>query len=169
MNQIIPNSFDDFVREEAAKDDNIEQESKEKDLHQKFEEERLEWTNKIKEMSQRLKKVFEINELMTEIYTERQRAVEYHHYLISLFIKINKVYKQKYSKQYDYYTFTSQKRFPNDRNKEIQILSDLSNIVEKKEILNSHIKFIEKTIGTLDNMIFGIKHRIEIEQISRGK
>ena len=60
--QIIPSSFDEFVKEE--KEDIFveqwkEEEKKEQEsLEDRFGRERLEWTEKIRDMSKQLKKVF---------------------------------------------------------------------------------------------------------------
>lgn len=158
----IPSSFDEFFQDTEKKEEKSP-------LEERISKERLEWSNKIEEMSQRMRKVFELNELMTYVYTERQRAVEYYHYLISILSKINRSYRKKWSEKYNYYSFISQKRFPNEKTKELQILSELDDIVRKRDIIDNHSKFIERTIGTIDNIIYGIKYRIEIEQIARGK
>lgn len=160
----IPNSFDDFFKDEKK-----EKGEEKSILEERLQNERLEWSNKIEGMSKRMKKIFELSELMTYVYTERQRAVEYYHYLISILSKLNKSYRKQWTEKYDYYSFVSQKRFPNEKTKEIQILSEISDIVRKREAIDNHSHFIESTIKTIDNIIYGIKYRIEIEQIARGK
>jgi len=138
-------------------------------LEERFNRERLEWNEKIKDMSVKMKQVFEIPELMTYLYTERQRAVEYYHYLISLMIGMNKKYNAAYAERFDFYTNKSQVRYPNESTKYNRILVDLADQVEKRAMLDNHSKFMDKTISTLDNLIFAIPKRVEIEQISRGK
>lgn len=153
------------IDELINKEDSKEKES----LEGRFNKERIEWTNKIQNMSQKMKDIFKVSELMTEIYTERQRAVEYNHYLLTLLSKIIKKYRNQFSEKYDYYSWQSQKRFPNEKTKELKILSEISDLIEKKEALDIHVKFMQQTIGTIDNLIYGIKYKVEIEQISRGK
>ena len=171
---IIQGSFDDFVKddsggnlmEEAWKE---EEKKEEESLNNRFSRERDEWTVKIQNMSQRLKKVYEIQELLVDVYTERQRAIEYNHYLISLMNRVNISYRKVYSQKYEFYSFQAQKRFPNEATKNNQILSEMEEIVSKKDSLSNHAKFMEDTTKTIDSLIFGIKYRIEIEQMSRGK
>ena len=160
----IPLSFDDFVNPEAPS--GIEGETS---LDKKFSQEREEWTEKIKTISLTLRNVLEISDLMTYIYTERQRAVEYYHYLATIYGRVNRVWRKAYSEKYDFHTYKSQKRFPNERAKEIHIFAELNDLVKKRETIENHMKFIDRSIGTIDNIIFGIKYRLEIEQISRGK
>jgi hypothetical protein len=141
----------------------------EESLEDRFSRERKEWDTKIAEMSTKMKQIFEIPELMTYLYTERQRAVEYYHYLISLMIGMNKTYNRAYAEKYDYYTNKVQVRYPNESTKHNRILVDLQDLVEKRAIVDNHSKYMDKTISTLDNIIFAIPKRVEIEQISRGK
>jgi len=147
---------------------NTELEEKES-LEIRFAKERLDWSNKIAELSGKMKKIFDIPILMTDIYTERQRCVEYYHYLITLLIQINREYKKQYSERHDYWTHKSQLRYPNESSKNMKISHELADIVTKRETLDNHAKFILSTISTIDNIIYAIPKRVEVEQISRGK
>lgn len=142
---------------------------KEETLVAKFERERLEWTTRINDMSSQMKKMTDLAELMTNVYTERQRSVDYYHYLISILIKINRKYRKDYADRYDFWSFKSQIRYPNESGKVNKILTELAEILEKRDLIESHSKFIDKTTSTLDNLIYAIPKRIELEQISRGK
>lgn len=148
---------------------NPEEEPKKESLEEKFAKERLEWSGKVAEMSQQMKSVLKVSELMTEVYTERQRCVEYYHYLISILIKINKEYRRQWSEKHDYWTWKSNIRYPNENSKNNKIQVELADILEKRELIDNHSKFIDKTASTIDNLIYAIPKRIEIEQISRGK
>jgi hypothetical protein len=163
----IPNSFDDFVQ--GIPEENDKTKTEEVTLDKKLAGERLEWTNKIISMSEKMKKLPDLAVLQTIVYTERQRAVEYYHYLLSLISYINKGYRKKFAEKYDYYTYQSQKRFPNERVKELQIMAELGDTMHKKEQIENHSKFMDKTISTIDNIIYGIKSRLEIEQFLSGR
>lgn len=142
---------------------------KEESLEDKFSKERLAWSDKIATMSEQMKSVLKVSELMTDIYTERQRCVEYHHYLISILIKINKQYRKSYSERWDFWSYKSQIRYPNNTAQDNKIKTELADILEKRELIDNHAKFMDKTCSTIDNLIYAIPKRIEIEQISRGK
>jgi len=160
----IPDSFDEILKnEEKVK------EEEQLSLEEKFAKERLEWSGKIQNMSKNLKDVMKLADLQVDIYTERQRAVEYYHYLISILKGLGRSYTKQYSDKYDFYSFEGQKRFANEKSKELKILSDISEIVRKREIVENHCKFIDNTIKTIDNLIYGIKYRVDIEQIARGR
>jgi hypothetical protein len=148
---------------------NIIHPPKEETLEEKFARERLEWSQKIEDMSAKMKNVMAVAELMTTLYTERQRAVEYYHYLISMLIPMNRKYNAAYAERFDYYTTKVQVRYPNEATKHNRIQVDLADMIEKRAMVDNHSKFIDKTISTIDNIIFAIPKRVEIEQISRGK
>lgn len=141
---------------------------KEISLEEKFANERLEWSAKIDEMTKKVKPVFEIPELMTYLYTERQRAIEYYHYLVSLMISMNRKYNAAYMERQEYYTTKAQIRYPNESTKHTKILVDLADMVEKRAAVDNHSKFMTQTIATIDNVIWAIPKRVEIEQIARG-
>lgn len=166
-------SFDEFAKEDKDNDfileSKKEQKIEHKTLEYTFKEERQSWTKKIQEMSIMIKQIGSMQELLTTVYTERQAAVEYYHYLISLMNRVNVIYRKIYAQKYEHYSFVSQKRFPNENVKNNQILSEMEEVVQKKDALANHAKFMEGTQKTMDNLIFGIKYRIEIEQINRGK
>jgi len=166
MTEIIPDNFDEFMKPAP---ESAEEKTEKQTLEDRFAGERFTWSAKLKEMSSKLRKALDVAELMTEIYTERQRALEYYHYLISLLIKINKNYKKSYAERHEYYSYKAQQLLSNERQKEARIQADLGDLIEKREILDNHAKFMDGTVKTIDNLIFGMKTRIDIEQIARGK
>lgn len=164
----IPASFDEFLNPEPTTESQKDKTEKET-LEDRFARERLNWGGKIKELSQKLRKALDVAELMTEIYTERQLALEYYHYLISLLIKVNKKYNKSYSDKYKFYKYESQERLPSDKLIQIRINTELQDIKERREVFDNHAKFMDGTVKTIDNIIFGMKSRIDVEQIARGK
>lgn len=145
------------------------EENKKESLDEQFTRERLEWSTKVTNMGLQMKKVSNIPELMTDVYTERQLCVEYYHYLISVLIKLNKQYKKEYAIKYDYWSFKSQIRYPNESAKNNKIQTELADMLMQRETVENHSKYIDKTISTIDNIIYAIPKRVELEQISRGK
>ena len=164
----IPDNFDDFMNPNPVTESQKDKSEKET-LEDRFGRERIEWGGKIKGMSQKLRKTLDVAELMTEVYTERQLALEYYHYLISLLIRVNKKYNRSYSDKYKFYKYESQERLPSDKLIQIRINRELQDIKERREVFDNHAKFMDGTIKTIDNIIFGMKSRIDVEQIARGK
>ena len=71
--------------------------------------------------------------------------------------------------QWNFWTYKSNIKYPNAGALNNKIQTELADILEKRELLENHSKFIDKTTGTIDNLIYAIPKRIEVEQISRGK
>ena len=164
---ILPDSFDEFVKDEI-KTNQAGVDDKQQSLDDLYRKERLKWSDDIKAMTIRLKNVMEIQLLMVDVYSERQRAVEYYHYLISLLIGVNKSYRRKYAERFKHYTDSIQIRVNKDQINNL-INNDVESLALHREKLENHAKFMNNTVSTIDNIIYGIKYRIEIEQISRGK
>ena len=164
---VLPSSFDDFMNPQT--ETTKEEETEKQTLEKRFEGERFQWGGKVKGMSSKIKSLQDLSDLQVEVYSERQRALEYYHYIISLLIKVNKVYNKQYSEKYKFYKYQSQERIPNENLIKIRINSELEDLKEKREILDNHAKFMDGTVKTIDNIIFGIKTRVEVEQIGRGR
>jgi hypothetical protein len=136
-------------------------------LAARFRKEREEWISKIQDFSDNLRTVSQIGELMVEVYSQRQIAVEYSHTLMSHIIKINKIYREKKHEKYIYYTQNYDVRLDKDA-REGHIGYDLTEIIEKRDMVQNHLEYFRETIKTIDNIIFGIKHRISLEEYRRG-
>lgn len=132
----------------------------------KFSSERKYWTELITSMSQRLKNIYELADLQVDLYSQRQIAVDYTHELLTFISKLNSIYRSKKNDRWDYYTRNYDLRLDKEP-KETKIAVDLSEIVERREHLQTHLDFMRETIRTIDTMCFGIKHRIQLEDYKR--
>jgi len=147
----------------------VPKEEPKESIDKQFERERKEWGEKVTNMNKLMKGMGPLSELMLDVYTERQISLDYHHYLISKLIKLNRKYRLQYDERWHHWTFKSQIKYPNNNALANKIQSELGDLVETRELVENHIKFMDKTMGTIDNLIYAIPKRIEIEQISRGK
>lgn len=130
-------------------------------IKERFIEERGKWKEKVVDMAKRMKSMSELAELQVDLYTYRQEAIEYYYNLNLAVIKLEK----KYSKL--------KRRLVEELNdKDIRYgKTDMNVIVDGAaadhkhhiEIVKSQASYLHETVKTIDNMIFGIKHRIEIE------
>jgi len=141
---------------------------KEESLAEQFERERVEWNEKIKSMSAQIKKTLDMAGLMTTVYSDRQQCLEYYHYLLSILIRLNVRYRKEYAEKYDFWTTKSQIRYPNESTKVNKILSEMSKIHEEREVVENHAKYIKSTCDTIDNIIYAIPRRIDLEHLARG-
>jgi hypothetical protein len=137
------NSNQDLEQKQASSNDT---------LAARFRKEREEWISKIQEFSDNLRTVSQIGELMVEVYSQRQIAVEYSHTLMSHIIKINKIYREKKHEKYIYYTQNYDVRLDKDA-REGHIGYDLTEIIEKRDMVQNHLDYFRETIKTIDNII----------------
>ena len=138
-------------------------------LSKQFEAERADWKEKVANLNKKMKNIMSVSELMTEVYTERQLCLEYYHYLVSKLVEVNREYRRRYAERHDFWSYKSNIRYPNETSKNNKIQVELADLLQKRELIENHSKYILRTVETIDNIIYAIPRRIEIEQIARGK
>lgn len=124
---------------------------------------RLEWTQKIKELTDQLKRGINLEEVSSYTLSYRQILVEH---LASMSNRIrtqkstvDRKYKEKWLEYYNYdYKLT-------DKQKERFIDADLADDKHMLDLLESQKSFLEGSIKTLDNMGFAIKNRLDMSRI----
>lgn len=124
---------------------------------------RLEWTQKIKELADNLKKGINLEEVSSYTLSYRQILVEH---LASMSNRIrtqkstvDRRYKEKWLEYYNYdYKLT-------DKQKERFIDADIADEKHMLDLLDSQKSFLEGSIKTLDNMGFAIKNRLDMSRI----
>lgn len=130
-------------------------------IKERFIEERSKWKDTVVGMAKRMKSISDLAELQVDLYTYRQEAIEYYYNLNLAVIKLEK----KYSKL--------KRRLVEELNdKDVRYgKTDMNTIIDGAaadhkhhiELVKSQSSYLYETVKTIDNMIFGIKHRIEIE------
>ena len=124
---------------------------------------RTEWTDKIKDLTVKLKRGIGLEEVSSYTLSYRQILVEQ---LATMCSKIRsqkstcqKAYKAKWIEYYNFdYKLT-------DKQREKFIDADISDEKQVLDLLDSQKNFIEGSIKTLDNMGFAIKNRLDIEKL----
>ena len=146
---------------------NVQASSDQVSYVERFESERTEWTSEIRAISARFKNIDEMMDVQVDLYSKRQQGVEYMHQLMVLQSRLKKTWLAEYKKAYDGLIMDQDYRYSE---KERQRIAEekTSNSKLKLDILQTHVDFFRETIKTIDNMIFGVKHRLEIEDFKRG-
>ena len=124
---------------------------------------RLDWTQKIKELADQLKRGINLEEVSSYTLSYRQILVEH---LASMSNRIrtqrttvDQKYKQKWLEYYNFdYKLT-------DKQRERFIDADLADDKHMLDLLESQKSFLEGSIKTLDNMGFAIKNRLDMSRI----
>ena len=150
----------------AGKPEDIKRDQREETIQERFYRERREWETKVKGLSKRIKDINEIAELQVDVYSSRQELVEYYHYLISLVSAKNAELRKKKRERLEFYT-TGYDYKLDKQEKEMYIQVDLEDMYIIRDEMENHMKYISATMNTIDNIIFGIKHRITLEEYKR--
>ena len=124
---------------------------------------RLDWTDRIKNLAIQLKNGVNLEEVSSHTLSYRQILVE-NLSTMGNRIKtqkgvVDRKYKDKWLEYYSYdYKLT-------DKQKERFIDADLADDKQMLSILESQKSFLEGSIKTLDNMGFAIKNRLDMSKI----
>lgn len=132
-----------------------------------FEQERTEWKEKIQVISLSLKSIRTVAEAQVELFSSRQILLEYSYKLAQIVSKLATRERQARASKLKEYATNSDIRYGSNETK-VLIESDISEILEKIQLVEGHRKFIDQTIQTVDHMLYGIKSRIALEEYLRG-
>ena len=141
--------------------------SSKKGILQQFEEERLKWKEDIEDIAGRFKKIEDMVEVQVDLYSQRQVATEYVYQLVTTYSKFKKVYNAEWQKWYEHFTNNVDTR-PSEKEKAKLIDDKTGDSKLRLEVIQTHIDYMRETVKTIDNMIFGVKHRLDIENFRRG-
>jgi hypothetical protein len=136
-------------------------------IYARLKKEREEWGEKINDMTERLRDIYKLSDLLTDLYSSRQIAVEMAHAMMTHLSKVNRIYRERKAERYNYYTRNYDIRLDKDP-KMLFIDVDLADIVERRELLQNHLEFFRETVKTVDTLCYGIKHRMSLEEYRRG-
>ena len=132
-----------------------------------FNRERTEWTERIRELSIRMKNIREIAEVQVDLYSDRQKLLEYAYKLGQIVSNQNAKYRSDRRTKMVYYSEEHNVRYGSNEKTSL-IEGDLSDLKKKIDIVDNHVSFVNETIKTVDHMLYGIKSRISLEEFMRG-
>jgi hypothetical protein len=137
------------------------------DYKEMFDNERAEWTEKIQVVSLNLKDIKTVAKAQVDLFSYRQILLEYSFKLAGIISKLNSRYRNDKSRKLREYSENTDVRYGANE-KTVLIEGDLIQVTEKIEIVEGHRKFIDQTVQTVDHMLYGIRHRIMLEDYLRG-
>jgi len=145
---------------------NQENSSEKESITTRFDRERREWQEKIAGLTQRMYDMGQVSDVLVDVLSQRQVALEYTHTLMQLITSINAKLKKLKKERFIYYTQESDYRLDKEpRNMFIDV--DLEKHVKTLETFSTHLSYMRGTVDSLDHMYYGIKWRIELEQYRR--
>lgn len=142
-------------------------ESQKVDYIKLFDQERNEWKEKIQIISLGLKNIRTVADAQVDLFSSRQILLEYSYKLAQIVSKLASRERQARASKLREYSTNSDVRYGSNETK-VLVESDISEILEKIQLVEGHRKFIDQTIQTVDHMLYGIKSRIALEEYLRG-
>ena len=150
---------------------NVQQESVQQNkppLQIHIEEREKEWLIKISKLNEQLKNLEGIRDLQTTIVTERQIAVDYYYKVLRMLSTLNKEYRPKYVDTYDYFKTRSDIRLNSDQAIAAHVQGKLASSLMDIELMNNHAKYMQETIKSIDDIIYAIQNRLQLEKLIKG-
>jgi len=138
-------------------------------LEQKFENQRKTYTNEIVAGIQLLKSIKTLTEAKVLFLSLRQRVLEDNHTIIENYNKFSRKYRElKSSKLLDISTNMQVRLNEREKEKFLDGMPDLSKLKAATETLDAQSKFLSETMKTVDQILFGMKSRIDVEKLLMG-
>lgn len=138
-----------------------------KDFARDFQLEREEWTEKIRTLSIRMKNIKELADVQVDLYSSRQILLEMYSKLGQVMVKLNAKYRKDKADRLRYYSESVQVKYgANEKTPLIE--GDLSELKERMDLVDGQISFFNETMKTVDHMLYGIRHRIMLEDYLRS-
>ncbi len=126
------------------------------------------WLKIITDLNTRMKKIENLPDIQGELFVQRQICVDYYYKVLRMISEQQKQYRPKYAAKYNDYKMRSQIRYNSDAAINAQIQSDLSGLLCDIELMNNHGKYMQETLRTLDDMIYSINNRIQLEKLIKN-
>lgn len=127
------------------------------------------WTSIIKDLNDQMKNLPSIDQLMNEIYYKRQEALDLYFGTNRVLAERTRDYKSKAAQIYlALKSGQANLRFTNEQAITLQIESRLVAEKETLDVMNNFVKFMEETVKTIDNIIFGINYKIKVHEMMNG-
>lgn len=132
-------------------------------ISKKFQDRRAEVSKEIYENIEKLSNLKTLKEAQVNMLSLRQRLLEDNHTLLEHVTLIRKKYRDERSLEMENISRNLQIRYQaNEKN--VVIDGRTSSTKESLEIFENQITFFNESIKTIDNIIFGIKTRLDIEK-----
>jgi len=140
--------------------------SAEQKITKQFDEEMEKWGGIIYSMSHRMTDISKCIDVQMDLFDNRHRVIDRKHKLLRQLSKFEKKYKEKYAERLKYYTTGYDRKLTTGERAQMAD-ADTSTMKYNIELLENHINQIDQTFKLIENMIFGLAHRIKLEEYLR--
>jgi len=132
-------------------------------LSEKFRKERDNYSLEIRRNIEKLNNIKDLKEAQIYFLSTRQRLLEDNHTLIDTLSKLKKSYREKRGKEWE--NVSNQNIRYQSQEKKVIVEGKTANMEETVEIIENQIAFMDGSIKTVDNVLFGLKTRLDLEKL----
>lgn len=132
-------------------------------LSEKFKLERDNYSLEIRRNIEKLNNIKDLKEAQIYFLSTRQRLLEDNHTLIDTLSKLKRSYKEKKGKEWE--NVSNQNIRYQSQEKKVIVEGKTANMEETVEIIENQIAFMDGSIKTVDNVLFGLKTRLDLEKL----
>lgn len=134
-----------------------------KSLSDKFKIERDNYSLEIRRNIEKLNNIKDLKEAQIYFLSTRQRLLEDNHTLIDTLSKLRRSYREKKGKEWE--NVSNQNIRYQSQEKKVIVEGKTANMEETVEIIENQISFMDGSIKTVDNVLFGLKTRLDLEKL----
>lgn len=139
------------------------QENTKNKISEKFQARRKEVSSEIYENIEKLSNLKTLKDAQVNMLSLRQRLLEDNHTLLEHITMLRRKFREEKSTEMENLSRNLQLRYQSNE-KNVVIDGRTSSTKEYLEIFENQINFFNESIKTIDNIIFGIKTRLDIEK-----
>ena len=167
LNEIDQDFFKQDLIEETSRNEIKDMSDNESNIQKVVVNEQEKFSQLIREMAYKFRNVEDFVQLQVDMYSSRQNIVERKSFFNQLHNKLNKKLRSKKDKEFSNIKTKGHNNFLAKTSHEQNIILDgiLNDIVSLISVISDHQQFLDSSLDTIDRMIFGFKHRIQIEEI----
>lgn len=132
-------------------------------ISEKFRIERDNYSLEIRRNIEKLSNIKDFKEVQVFFLSVRQRLLEDNHTLIDTLSKLKKSYRQKRGKEWE--SVSNQNIRYQGHEKKVIVDGKTTDMQETVEIIENQIAFMDGSIKTVDNVLFGLKTRLDLEKL----
>ncbi len=129
----------------------------------RFEKERTKVSKEVYENIGYLTKLTTLGQAQVNMLSLRQRLLEDNHTLLEHITKLRKEYRKKRALALEQLSSNQQYRFQS-KEKDALVDGKISETKQWLEMFENQVQFFNDTMRTVDNIIFGLKTRLDIEK-----
>ena len=127
------------------------------------------WNDNIKLLNNNMKTLVSVNDLLNDVYSYRQEAIDLYYGTLKVLSVRTRDYKVKAANIYNgLKSGQNGLRYTNETSLNIQIEAKLTAEKEVIDLLTNFTNYMKETIQTIDNIIYGINNKIKIHEILNG-